>query len=274
VRSVFWALLILNVAVFFWWRYVQPPRVVSVDMSVTTGGKRLLLLNEVNIEALQAIADSKPAAVAKPVALPPPSPTEPVTVPSPPVIDAVSETTAAETPVDEAHDEPAAEQETPEPTLQCYSIGPFVDGKAAAKAEERLKAQNVSPRVATVSRAAADGFMVFLPPFSSRQEAKKATEALAEQGETDYFVVPSGDNENAVSLGLYREEAMAQQRANQIAKKGFMPKVAPRMRDKTEFWLKFQWLNTETVPDDLFQQLSDELSGIRAEKVSCEQSGV
>ena len=59
-------------------------------------------------------------------------------------------------------------------------------------------------------------------------------------GLTDYFVIVSGDMENSISLGLYRDEQNARKRQQALRALGFNPRVVPRYKTIDQFWLDYQ----------------------------------
>ncbi len=55
----------------------------------------------------------------------------------------------------------------------------------------------------------------------------------------DYYVVTAGDQQNTISLGLFRDQGNAERRRAEIAALGFVPKVNPRTEDLPSYWLDF-----------------------------------
>lgn len=122
------------------------------------------------------------------------------------------------------------------PPARCYTLGPV-----ASQAELRRLVELLSPLLAdlqvrerahTVSR----GHAVFLPAFPSRAEALAAARRLAAQGIRDAYVVTSGEQENTLSLGLFRDPAAAERRRQQVEALGFAPIVRERI-EQTRVYL-------------------------------------
>ncbi|MDW8480240.1 MAG: SPOR domain-containing protein [Xanthomonadales bacterium] len=138
---------------------------------------------------------------------------------------------------------PAAELATaPEPLAalpvpRCFSLGPI-----ASRAELGRVAGLLAPLVAELQvrerlRAVSRGHAVFLPAFPSRAEALAAARRLAALGIRDYYVVTSGEQENTISLGLFRDPAAAERRRAQLAGLGFEARVRERIEEETVFFL-------------------------------------
>lgn len=121
----------------------------------------------------------------------------------------------------------------------CFSAGPFdieANVHAAAETIEPLVLKTNIRKITTTQEA---GYWVYLPALSSRAEALKKGRELAAAYVKDYYVVTSGDNENSISLGLYREPYNADNRIVELSKKGFKVNKEIRIEQWPEFWLDF-----------------------------------
>lgn len=142
-----------------------------------------------------------------------------------------------------APEQPAAELASPPeplaalPPARCYTIGPI-----GSQAELRRVAELLSPLLADLQvrerlRTETRGHAVFLPAFPSRAEALAAARRLAEQGIRDYYVVTSGEQENTISLGLFRDPEAAERRSRQLEALGFSPLVRERVEQTRVYFL-------------------------------------
>lgn len=140
----------------------------------------------------------------------------------------------------------------------CFSAGPFdieANVHAAAETLEPLVLKTNIRKITTTQEA---GYWVYLPALSSRAEALKKGRELAAAFVKDYYVVTSGDNENSISLGLYREPFNADNRIAELSKKGFDVKKEIRIEQWPEFWLDFSVTETQlTGLPDLKQTYPD-----------------
>lgn len=147
---------------------------------------------------------------------------------------------------DDADEEGLAESSEPqvEAPLQadavCATLGPFEQLEMAQVAEERLESYGSPATVRESGGQIRSGFWVYLPPYSSRSEAKRIEDELRGKNVSDLFIVTGSDQRNAISLGLFSTPERADQRAAEIGRLGYTPRVAERFRDATVYWVDFR----------------------------------
>ncbi|TDR23509.1 SPOR domain-containing protein [Marinicella litoralis] len=133
----------------------------------------------------------------------------------------------------------------------CFSVGPFDIEANIHAAAETLNPLVLKTNIRKITTTQEAGYWVYLPALSSRAEALKKGRELAAAFVRDYYVVTSGDNENSISLGLYREPYNADNRINELSKKGFQVNKEIRIEQWPEFWLDFSATETQltSLPD-------------------------
>ncbi len=129
----------------------------------------------------------------------------------------------------------------PEPLANmslCLSVGPFDTPSALRKATDILTPQvgRIQYREAQVE--AIRGYRVYLPAAASREQALQRARDLASKGIRDYYVVTAGPAENTVALGMFREEANATRRRDQIAALGVDVKMEASSDERPQWWLE------------------------------------
>lgn len=120
--------------------------------------------------------------------------------------------------------------------VACYTAGPFETDADARRVAGELN----GVRSSNVRRTQAEseiGRWVYLPAFSSREEAMATARKLAAADLRDYYVVTSGDQENTISLGLYRDDANAERRVDRLRELGFDAHVKVRTEAVPRYWL-------------------------------------
>jgi hypothetical protein len=142
----------------------------------------------------------------------------------------------AKAPVTEV-EEISAEPELPRAGSVCLSLGPF-----RSAAELRRAMNQLMPRVEQIqfretAATEVQGYKVFLPPAASRAQALDAARALAAQGISDYYVVTAGDQQNTISLGIFRDLENATKRHDTVAALGYDPTVEPRTEQTRQWWI-------------------------------------
>lgn len=142
---------------------------------------------------------------------------------TPPAAQAVDELNAAPDPLAAA--------------AHCLSLGPF-----QTPADLRHAMNLLMPLVSRIQfrelpATAIRGYRVFLPAAGSRELALKTARELAAHGVTDYYVVTAGDQQDTVSLGVFRDLANAKQRHDQITALGYTAVMEPRTEDVPQWWV-------------------------------------
>ena len=170
---------------------------------------------------------------------PPPEIRPPATEPGVPALRLLSETEAPDTGLVSA-DAEAVGQPTPQgaPEQQCLQIGPFL-----TQADLRRAMGALTPAASRIqfreNRVQANrGFWVFLPAQGTREAALAAARELSAQGLRDYYVVTAGDQENTISLGLFRDRANAEARQSEVQGLGFTPELQERTEEIPNYWIE------------------------------------
>lgn len=155
----------------------------------------------------------------------------------------LSETEAAAAPAGELDAAPTPLSATP----RCLSLGPL-----QTQADLRRVMNALTPHAGRIqyreTRATQiRGYRVYLPAFPSREAALSTARELAAKGMRDYYVVTAGQQQNTVSLGLFRDLANAQTRREEVRQLGFEPTLEPRSEEVQNYWVdlavsvEFDW---------------------------------
>jgi SPOR domain len=122
-------------------------------------------------------------------------------------------------------------------TTACQSIGPFATPADLRRAMNTLTPNVVRIQFREVAATAVHGYRVFLPAAANRDQALKTARDLAARGVTDYYVVTAGDQQNTVSLGLFRDLANARARHDEIVAMGYDATVEARTEQAPQWWI-------------------------------------
>lgn len=121
----------------------------------------------------------------------------------------------------------------------CYTIGPLPGPVQQQRARDRL-APFAGRLRSRQTRADRDrGWWVYLPT-ASRDAALELARELAGRGVEDYYVVVDGDDENAVSLGLFQDRGNARQRLARIRGLGYDAQMGVRREDIPQYWVDYR----------------------------------
>lgn len=133
------------------------------------------------------------------------------------------------------------------PGEQCFTIGPFSSPSQLQAAEDRMRPFTGELRTRESEADQDRGWWVYLPT-ANRQEALGLTRVLDERGVKDYYVVPDGGPENALSLGLYESHSNARSRQARIRQLGFEPQVTVYREQVPQYWLDYRIATDQRSP--------------------------
>ena len=140
--------------------------------------------------------------------------------------------------------------------VPCLEWGAFV-GAEAGRAEEAIAPLAASAPGAKLAQRRVDEtatWWVFIPPQGSRQAATIKTAELKRLGIDDYFIVQEDPKVRfAISLGVFRTEAAARNRLEQLRSKG----VRSAQVGARDTQVQKTWFQVRDVPDSVVAKLND-----------------
>lgn len=114
----------------------------------------------------------------------------------------------------------AAAASAPTAIAACLELGGLTADDAKRTAE-RIGTERLAAQIAVKPAPDATSWMVYLPALASRAEADKAAGELRAKGFDDFFVIQDNSAlRNAISLGVFRSEEAARNRAAALAARG------------------------------------------------------
>jgi hypothetical protein len=117
------------------------------------------------------------------------------------------------------------------------ALGPFATQEDLRIARNALGLEIQRSRARQEQTTQTRGWWVHLPPSPNHAAALAQARALGARNIQDYFVVGSGDNQNTVSLGLFKDPANARKRRDEINAAGFQAQMSERTETVPEYWL-------------------------------------
>jgi hypothetical protein len=137
----------------------------------------------------------------------------------------------------------ARKNERPEPSLvatkprpRCVSLGPFVTAELADKTAAFLAGDKIEGTRRTEERKVEASYWVHLAPFASRAQAEQRLKEIERLGIRDVLIMPDADGSPAISLGLFTHADNAQNRLQELARKGVQAKQEIRYRTEMLTW--------------------------------------
>lgn len=122
----------------------------------------------------------------------------------------------------------------------CERIGEFESEEDANSLRARLAKYSTQVEVKAVEQLQLRGYWVYLPQTGDREEALARARQLSAANVRDYYVVTEGENQNTISLGMFRDLENAEKRIAQVAKLGFSARRAERGDRVQRFWVEYR----------------------------------
>ena len=151
----------------------------------------------------------------------------------------------------------------------CYSFGPFTKKSESGAAQKLLKAQNVETKRIRLRDTSRRGYWVILPASKSRKEANKHIQKLKKLNFKDYFLVATGPQANAISLGVFSQKKHARRRIDEMIRLGFIPRMESVALPRKVYWLNW-YKESENQPDNsTIRDIKKRYSGVSRIERSC-----
>lgn len=148
----------------------------------------------------------------------------------------------------------------------CFSLGPFVTQADLRRAFNVIAPFVERSRQRQTVETRDRGYWVYLPAMPTREEALAVARELAVIGLRDYYVVTSGDEENTLSLGLFREEHNARRRQSALRSLGFEAEMARRSEESINYWLDYAEAADQSPP---WERVVASNNGVNRQPVHC-----
>ncbi len=122
--------------------------------------------------------------------------------------------------------------------LRCHVIGPFFSAQTALDYGSLLNKHGAlaAPRERECKEDLGRVW-IYLPPGRAPGWLSKQLEDLRQKGIEDFMAIRSGPMKDAISLGVYSTEKLAQRRLEQLRAKGVRPTLSAHYQVREEYWL-------------------------------------
>lgn len=153
-------------------------------------------------------------------------------------------------------------------SLTCTSVGPFADLPQAAQAQAALRTAGFQPRQRMVQGEIWAGYWVSVQGLPNREAVDEAVKKLNANGMSDVYLMPGGDSQNVLSLGVFSDYQRAQRRVEEVHALGLTPRIDDRKRAGAVYWIDVELQEPgQTIDSSLFQ--SDQGKITRLEMRAC-----
>lgn len=214
LRLLFVTLIALNIAVGAWLLLGQND--ARGTFATDPGVPKLRLLSE--LPPATASAHAAPIAVAPSSAVP-------------------ASASTATMPAKASSSAPFVQPDANALSYACMALGPFATQEDLRIARSALGSQVRRMRARQEQTTQMRGWWVHLPPSANHAAALAQARQLSARNIHDFFVISAGDNQNTVSLGLFKDPANAHKRRDEIVAAGFPAQLSERTEMVPEYWL-------------------------------------
>lgn len=154
----------------------------------------------------------------------------------------------------------------PEP-VACYEWGSFPNDslQIARAAIERLAVDSVLQQTASQE---ARRYWVYIPPRKTPEEAQAKVDEVKALGVEEIFVVQEPKWKNAISLGVFKDEALANRLLDDLKAKGVKSAIKG-VRNHESGQSHFLLKNVNAHTADELSRLRPEFPGSEIRKVTC-----
>jgi len=130
----------------------------------------------------------------------------------------------------------------------CQLVGAFKSHEIAQSFVERLTAIDIKAQVRDLRLPAGPGYWVYLEPLPNRKAALRQLAELQSQ-KIDSYVIPKGELENGISLGLFSQQDLAKSRLQEMQKRGLEPRLDTIERTYREIWVMLEHTEDAKMSD-------------------------
>ena len=132
----------------------------------------------------------------------------------------------------------------------CFEVEGFTTSEKAQAALGALINAGFTGHLASTEREELRGYWVMTDKFPTRKEALKVLREMHKLS-IDSFIVRSGKNKNAISVGLFKRKRHANTRMQGVIKQGFNVSLKENIRKITDSRLIITYRGISTAPSPL-----------------------
>ena len=152
----------------------------------------------------------------------------------------------------------------PPPPPPCATLGPFDDEALAEQAQRALEGGGWGVLRRVISEQVNDGYWVHIDNLTSPVQQVRTVSAIRRAGIADAFAMPD-DPQFRVSVGIFSDEARAEDRAARVQRLKLDAIVTERLKDHSIYWLDVPGVAAQTLSDGRLVTLGVVTPGLRIE---------
>lgn len=156
--------------------------------------------------------------------------------------------------------------EKPQTVHYCYRSNEFESAEDAKSLQKNLEKTGLSSSEPTEIESQKTNFWVMLKPYESLKKANEAAKILSDKKLKDFFIVRSGQYENAISLGVYSTKLRADMRYKEVV--ALKARLRTPVIEALELPAKRYVLTLKFTEEEQKQLFENEISG-ELQKITC-----
>ena len=133
----------------------------------------------------------------------------------------------------------------------CFTYGPFRKLDLLLELKREIEPYVTDIEYRSREEKARSSYWVYIKPLKDRKSAKALAKQLRSKKIKDFYIVRSGENINAISLGHFKSKRRAYDLTDKVKKQGFDVTVEPRFKSYTLYWLDYQLAEKAVIPESV-----------------------
>jgi cell division septation protein DedD len=150
----------------------------------------------------------------------------------------------------------------------CVMVGAFASQVDAREFMARLAALDVISYEHPVDLSAGEGYWVYLQPLANRDEARRRLAELQARG-VDSYIIPKGELENGISLGVFTRRDLAEARLAELGRLGLSANLHNIERSYREHWVMLGESEEHKLDESVWPSLLQENISLRRRQNLC-----
>lgn len=147
------------------------------------------------------------------------------------------ETRAAEQVEPQARSEAETKAVARQIAATCYAVNGIENHASARSVANWFTTRGLTAREQTRSAQESIFYEVYAPPRNTRAAVDEEMRRMREDGFVDIMRINSGELENGISVGAYRQLSNAERRVKNLRAKGYQVEFKPRDKTRTTYWV-------------------------------------
>lgn len=166
----------------------------------------------------------------------------------------------------QVHERP--EQPVDRPPSLCLMVGAFATKDEVRQFMARLAALDVISFEHAVDLPAGESYWVYLQPLPNRDAARRRLAELHARG-VDSYIIPKGELENGISLGVFTRRDLAESRLAELARLGLSAKLHNIERSYRELWVMLGEAEEQKLDESVWRSLEQENISLQRRQNLC-----